>query len=70
MTRTSTSTRSAYLGSTAYFVGKVGIARDDKNTSFFVTPISVRTDPGKASIVVSLADETNDFPAANRSSSL
>ena len=38
-------------------IAKVGIARDDKHTSFFLTPTLMRTMKGKATALVTLAGE-------------
>lgn len=44
------------------FIGKVGIARDADNTTFYVFPTNVRTQTGPASTQVTLCGETSDAP--------
>jgi hypothetical protein len=41
-------------------VGKLGIARDTANTSFFIIPTVVRTNEGQASSLITLSGETSD----------
>lgn len=43
------------------FIGKVGIARDSDNTSFFLLPTTIRTQTGPASALVSLIGETSGY---------
>lgn len=43
------------------FMGKVGIARDSDNTSFFLLPTTMRTQTGPASALVSLIGETSGY---------
>lgn len=44
------------------FIGKVGIAQDANNTSFWVVPTSVRASEGQASALVTLCGETSESP--------
>lgn len=43
-------------------IATVGIASDADNTTLFLIPTNVRTKSGKASDLVALTGETNDFP--------
>jgi hypothetical protein len=42
-------------------IAKVGIARDDNNTSVFLAPACIRTQEGPASALVTLSGETSDY---------
>jgi hypothetical protein len=42
------------------FIGKVGIARDVDNTSFFLVPTNIRTQTKQSSNLISLSGETSD----------
>jgi hypothetical protein len=43
------------------FIGKIGIARDTCNTSFFLIPTNFRTQAEQASALVTLTGETSDY---------
>lgn len=43
------------------FIGKVGVARDAQNTSFFLMPTSVRKSRDRASELLTLTGETSDY---------
>jgi hypothetical protein len=43
------------------FIGKVGVARDSDNTSFFLLPTSIRTQIGQSSALMNLIGETSDY---------
>ena len=50
----------AVAGVNCDFIGRVGVARDAADTTFFVVPTSIRKQAGRASAVVSLVGEATD----------